>query len=368
MSRRARLLGVLVATAGLAAAHTFALSPTPAEAAAPPCDANNPDRASVPASDYYPGYKRTAADVGKTITPDEALARAVDWDEANPTYCQSDTYPDRHAKQYRPDCSGFVSMAWHLPTARNTDTLMLPDVSTRIPVSQVQPGDALINGHHTELVWAVEGTTITTIGFGSTPVDHETESFMSAEATYDVFRYNNMQVVTDEMIRAMIRRHVPNPQPTIQPPGGQSVVNWDTMFHINPDGDTDADTTWQTEPMQLEDEDGNPVGNVQVMLRSTATNFLWNFASPDRAGEPATTPANSNTPHPGVAFEQPGAKVIHKYMTAKTFHPSVDVTWTGYQYQIVGDGAGWQDVDGEHTSDGPETDLIIRQFSSLLTD
>lgn len=360
------LLGAFVATLGLTAAHTFALSPPPAEAAVLPCEGNNPDRASVPASDYYPGYNRTRADEGKAITPDEVLARAVDWDEANPTYCQSDTFPDRHGKQYRPDCSGFVSMAWHLPGYPRT-THTLPEVSTRIPIDEVQPGDALINDHHTELVWAVEGSTITTIGFGSTPVDHQTLSFVSAEMTYDAYRYNNMQVVTDEMIRAMIRRHLPNPQPTIQPPGRESVVNWDTMFHINPDGDNDADTIWQTDPMQLEDEEGNPVGDVQVRLRATATNFLWNFASPDRAGEPQTTPANANTEHPGTAFEQPGPKVIHKYMTAKTFHPSVDVTWTRYQYQIVGDDEGWQDVDGEHTSDGPEIDLTIREFSSLLT-
>jgi hypothetical protein len=42
---------------------------------------------------------------------------------------------------YREDCSGYVSMAWDLTTSMVTWTL--PDVSTLIPRSSLEPGDIL---------------------------------------------------------------------------------------------------------------------------------------------------------------------------------------------------------------------------------
>ncbi|MBK7886893.1 MAG: hypothetical protein IPJ86_06175 [Bacteroidetes bacterium] len=49
------------------------------------------------------------------------------------------------------DCSGFITRAWGLSTKYSTTTL--PNISTPIPISSVQPGDILnIAGSHTRLV------------------------------------------------------------------------------------------------------------------------------------------------------------------------------------------------------------------------
>jgi hypothetical protein len=52
---------------------------------------------------------------------------------------------------YRQDCSGYVSMAWHLD--QNTDywTGNLHTVSHAIPVDELQPGDILLSSTHTLL-------------------------------------------------------------------------------------------------------------------------------------------------------------------------------------------------------------------------
>jgi hypothetical protein len=364
-SLRGGVVGTIVAALTLLSACLTTGVITAASAYALPCEGHNNIPGSVPASNSPD--TRNGDMVGKPITPDEALARAVDWEKANPTYCQEDPYPDRYGKMYRADCSGFVSMAWQIAEPRTTGTLIDPAISHRIDISEVQPGDALINDHHTELVWAVEGGTIETIGFGSTPVDHWGPVPMwVADGLYDAYRYNNMQVITDEIVRQLIRENVPEPDLRLQPPNGRSVVNLETMFRINPDGDADADNMWEaTVPVVI---DGRQVGNLSVRLRATATNFHWNFASPKRKDEPATTPANADTTYPGAAFDQAGQKVIHKYMTADVFHPNVDVNWTNYQYQVVGqEDEGWHNVDGEHVDEGPETALTIREFSSVLT-
>lgn len=49
---------------------------------------------------------------------------------------------DAQGKNYRTDCSGFVSMAWHLSTSLTTATL--PGVSIVISKDQLLPGDVLI--------------------------------------------------------------------------------------------------------------------------------------------------------------------------------------------------------------------------------
>lgn len=363
-SHRGGVVGTIVAALTLLSACLTTGVIVAAPAYALPCEGHNNIPSSVPASNSPD--TRNGNMVGKPITPDETLARAVDWQKANPTYCQEDPYPDRYGKMYRADCSGFVSMTWQIAEPRTTGTLIDPAISHRINISEVQPGDALINDHHTELVWAVEGNMIETIGFGSTPVDHEFFSMLAADMTFDAYRYNNMQVITDEIVRQLIKDNVPEPRLQLQPPGGQSVVNLETLFHINPDGDDDADNRWDaTVPVVI---DGRQVGGLTVRLRATATKFHWNFSSPKRKDEPATTPANADTDYPGVPYNQAGQQVVHKYMSANVFHPNVNVTWTDYQYQVVGqEDEGWHDVDGEHVDEGPEAALTIREFSSVLT-
>jgi cell division septation protein DedD len=83
---------------------------------------------------------QAASAVGGSISPDEVIQRAQSWVTEKVPYNQGGYHTDANGT-YREDCSGFVSMAWHLPTSMVTSTL--PSVSTKISTSQLQPGDAL---------------------------------------------------------------------------------------------------------------------------------------------------------------------------------------------------------------------------------
>jgi hypothetical protein len=82
-----------------------------------------------------------ASSKGGKITRSEILSRAQTWVDAGVPYNQSGWYPDPQGTNYREDCSGYVSMAWHADSSYVTQTL--PDISTDISNSQLLPGDAL---------------------------------------------------------------------------------------------------------------------------------------------------------------------------------------------------------------------------------
>ncbi|MCX4750036.1 hypothetical protein OG455_31725 [Kitasatospora sp. NBC_01287] len=81
-----------------------------------------------------------ASSVDGTISPTEVIQRAQSWVSEGVPYNQAGYQSDSNGT-YREDCSGFVSMAWHLSDSLVTQTL--PSVSTQISSSQLQPGDAL---------------------------------------------------------------------------------------------------------------------------------------------------------------------------------------------------------------------------------
>ncbi|MDH6109629.1 hypothetical protein P3T36_000400 [Kitasatospora sp. MAP12-15] len=78
--------------------------------------------------------------VGGSISRDEVIQRAQSWVTEGVPYNQGANYTDANGS-YREDCSGYVSMAWHLNDSLVTQTL--PDVSTQISSSALAPGDAL---------------------------------------------------------------------------------------------------------------------------------------------------------------------------------------------------------------------------------
>jgi hypothetical protein len=83
-----------------------------------------------------------ASTLGGSISRSEVLARGKDWYLRDVPYSQSDYAWDvNHTLQYREDCSGFVSMAWHAGTSYSTSTL--DEVSSTISKSALRPGDAL---------------------------------------------------------------------------------------------------------------------------------------------------------------------------------------------------------------------------------
>ncbi|MGF1428632.1 hypothetical protein ACQRUO_19245, partial [Kitasatospora sp. LaBMicrA B282] len=78
---------------------------------------------------------------GGQISRSEVLARAQSWVNEGVPYSQSAWYSDSNGS-YRQDCSGYVSMAWHLNSSLVTQTL--PGVSTQLgSLDDLQPGDAM---------------------------------------------------------------------------------------------------------------------------------------------------------------------------------------------------------------------------------
>jgi hypothetical protein len=74
------------------------------------------------------------------ISRHNVLPRAQSWINEHVMYSQVHYHTNRYGR-YRQDCSGYVSMCWHLPTSYTTATIM--QVAHRIPWSQLLPGDAL---------------------------------------------------------------------------------------------------------------------------------------------------------------------------------------------------------------------------------
>lgn len=77
----------------------------------------------------------------EAITRKQILARSRTWVVKKVGYSQS-----RHYRGYRRDCSGFVSMAWKLKRSYTTRTIHKR--ATRVRISQLKPGDAVLTRGH----------------------------------------------------------------------------------------------------------------------------------------------------------------------------------------------------------------------------
>jgi hypothetical protein len=94
--------------------------------------------------DYQPPVPPTPtpSSRGGQIARSEVMSRAVNWLNRDIPYNQGASASDPEGDHnYRTDCSGFVSMAWHANLSYTTYSL--PDVSTVVSKSDLQPGDAL---------------------------------------------------------------------------------------------------------------------------------------------------------------------------------------------------------------------------------
>ncbi|WP_435824148.1 FG-GAP repeat domain-containing protein [Actinoplanes missouriensis] len=100
-----------------------------------------------------------AGELGGTITRAEVLARAKYWYDRGDTWYsqdQSKAISDGDGHSYRPDCSGFVSMAWHLKKKSdgwdfNTGDFADTSLKTNIALKSLKPGDAILKSGHIEL-------------------------------------------------------------------------------------------------------------------------------------------------------------------------------------------------------------------------
>ncbi|MFE4592198.1 hypothetical protein ACFRK6_21225, partial [Streptomyces laurentii] len=85
--------------------------------------------------------------VGGEITRDEILARAQSWIDQQVPYSQTMYHTDANGT-YRQDCSGFVSMAWHLSSSAGNNygetTWTLPQFADRLGgLDDLRPGDMI---------------------------------------------------------------------------------------------------------------------------------------------------------------------------------------------------------------------------------
>ena len=87
-----------------------------------------------------------------------AIARAQSWVDERVPYSQT-AYRSNQFGTYRQDCSGYVSLAWGLPTSFTTYTL--PSVAHPISKDQLRAGDIMLKPGHTLIFdkWADESRT-----------------------------------------------------------------------------------------------------------------------------------------------------------------------------------------------------------------
>lgn len=81
-----------------------------------------------------------ASDYNGPISRNEILERANYWIAQGVPYSMTANYPDPLGRQYRTDCSGFVSMALHT-NSPGYSTVTLPEVAQAITYDNIKPGD-----------------------------------------------------------------------------------------------------------------------------------------------------------------------------------------------------------------------------------
>ena len=107
-------------------------------------------------------YDLTAAElssVAGSITRVEILSRAQRWVDLAVPYSQnqSDAYSDGTGGKYRPDCSGYVAMAWHLAKKGdgwdfNTNDFGATSLKSYIAYDDLLEGDAILGVSYGHIV------------------------------------------------------------------------------------------------------------------------------------------------------------------------------------------------------------------------
>ncbi|MFF5202601.1 FG-GAP repeat domain-containing protein [Micromonospora parva] len=96
-----------------------------------------------------------ASSINGPITRTEMLDRAQNWVDRDITYTQTGTWAKDvdGSHTYRRDCSGLVSMAWHLSQSYVTDQFQGSNAmwTTLGSINDFQPGDAMVRSGHIEL-------------------------------------------------------------------------------------------------------------------------------------------------------------------------------------------------------------------------
>ncbi|WP_327070511.1 hypothetical protein [Kitasatospora sp. NBC_01302] len=220
-------------------------------------------------------YAATTSSVDGQITRSEVLSRAQYWVNQGVPYSQSVYSSDGSGSTYRSDCSGYVSMAWHLSSSLTTQTLR--SVSTQLSgFDALKPGDMLDrydNGNYNIHVvlfagWTDSTHTSANVYTESTPgtqahLDTYTLDYLNSNG-YVPWRYNN--IVDD---------------PTVP----SAAVNTVHLVDLTPDGglhNTEGNysgggwTSWNDMgASSIKDVTSASTGSTNRVFAISSTNQIW---------------------------------------------------------------------------------------------
>ncbi len=147
----------------------------------------------------------------------------------------------------------------------------------------------------------------------------------------------DLGVLTIELvIEAFERLGWPASELSIEPPDGETLVNFDTNFFT-----TNTQPTQQTVTLVSQ----------QVTIEATPVEYLWVFGDGDSLA----------TQTPGAAY--PDLEVTHRYTVADAFAPRVDTTYAG-RYRVGG--GPWQDIPQTRVIAGASVSLAVLEAAPRL--
>lgn len=131
------------------------------------------------------------------ISRSEVLKRAKSW-VGKASYDQARCYTNSYG-EYRADCSGYVSMAWGLPSSYLTVTL--DDVSTKISHGSLKKGDVILpHSSHVSIFshWVYSGgrkvgLVVYEAKSRSNPADSYRKSMSYATSAWQILRYKKIE-------------------------------------------------------------------------------------------------------------------------------------------------------------------------------
>lgn len=143
------------------------------------------------------------------------------------------------------------------------------------------------------------------------------------------------QITNALVLRALRRVELPGSRLQVQPPGGETLVNFKTNFF--------TDSGAFTRSVRL-------LGR-RVDLRIRPAQFRWVFGD---GADLASTSAGAR---------YPDLEITHAYESKGSVSPSVDTTYAA-RYRV--DGGAWRDVDGTVTIPGEPVRLRVRTARPVL--
>ncbi|MFD5148119.1 hypothetical protein [Streptomyces sp. NPDC058401] len=276
---------------------------------------------------------------GGAIARSEILARAQSWVDQQVMYSQAVAHTDSNGT-YRQDCSGFVSMAWHLGESATTWTL--PQYSNRLgSIDDLKPGDILnnINSHVVLFVgWTDSSHSTAKIvqeNRTGTPANYSTYSraYITSNG-FLPYRYKN---VTDDQ----------TPAPSVP-----KTLKWYLSDSATSSGATRTVFGYGDTPMVpiVGDFDGNGTDTQSTYDPTTSKFYLTNSGSAAQSTLTFGNPGNK----PVLGRWDGGTDQIGVYMpeTGTFYLRHEDGAVTSFAF---GNGGNWAPISGDWDGNGTET-------------